>query len=332
MNPLVNSFNNYIRDVAGDNSLSALVPSEESSKRLPIYLTLQYLTYDTLLFDYPYVLFFNKKDTNPTPGQIEKHHELASSRLTKPVVFVFDNLAAYARKRLIQKRINFVVPGRQAYIASMLVDLRERVLSPEIDGEQKPISAPAQTMILLRLLNPDETEAWPLHRWSDRLAYSRMSISRASKQLAKLGLCTLRGNGREVIVEFRKPGNELWTLALPHLTTPVKRLSNVRILRQELCHFPDAGLTALSRLSNLASPHTRVLAASESAFKSAVEEHILSVEPFSDSTTSVVERWRYSPSTLSETSDRVDRFSLYLSLVSDRDERIQAALDGLIQW
>ena len=51
--------------------------------------------------------------------------EAVRSALGPNVVFIFLALPTFDRKRFIQRRIPFLVPGRQAYLPIALIDLRE---------------------------------------------------------------------------------------------------------------------------------------------------------------------------------------------------------------
>ena len=56
------------------------------------------------------------------------------------------------------------------------------------------------------------------------------------------------------------------------------------------------------------------------------------LEAFPCGQTTLVERWRYVPSTSPKNGRTVDRLSQYLSSSADANERVQPALEELIQW
>ncbi len=288
------------------------------------------------LFDREYSLLLCRSEDRPTPAEVEKHLKLARSALGPDVAFVFLTLPTFDRKRLIQRRIPFVVPGRQTYLPVALIDLRENPKGGQRlpDEPKEQLSAPAQVVLLYHLQRKRDSGEWPLSKWVDVLGYSRSTLTRVHKELSTASLCRTEASGRHVTLVFPRQRRELWESALPHLASPVRTRSRARVQDEGLQIF-EAGMTALARLTMIGPDREKVYAMSSAAFEAAREDRKLVRTDYPEENTVQIERWKYAPGLLSPDNQMVDRLSLYLSLKDDHDERTQAALTELLeqmQW
>ena len=161
------------------------------------------------------------------------------------MAFVFLTLPTFDRKRFIQRRIPFVVPGRQAYLPVALIDLRENAKGGQrlLDEPKERLSAPAQVLVLYHLQTQRDSDEWPLSKWVDVLGYSRSTLTRVYKELATASLCRAVASGRHVTLVFPRQRRELWESARPHLGSPVRTCSRVKAQDAEL-QMHEAGMTA----------------------------------------------------------------------------------------
>lgn len=322
---------NYLNAV-GDVGC-CLSPDPAATALLPVFVSQIYAPYRGCVFGRDYVLLICAAKSQPTPGQVEKHAEIARSALGMDVVFVFTTLPPFDRKRFIQRQIPFIVPGRQTYLPMVMMDLRERSRAhPTVDGQRHEIlSAPAQVLVLFHLQKKPDSDDWPLHRWADVLGYSRMTLSRAYRELLSADLCKPSVQGRQVLVQFPPQRHMLWKNALPCLGTPVAGKSQVRIANHDDIPLYQAGMSSLAHVTMVAAGDESVFAMSSSAYRAALQNRKLAQVPYAQEDTSVIERWRYDPGLLSSDGHTVDRLSLYLSLQQDPNERVQNALKELLE-
>lgn len=324
----------YLHEI-GANA-SPPTPDRRAAKSLPVFVSQMYEVHRADLFDREYSLLFFRGEDRPTPAEIEKHFKLAQSALGPSVAFVFLTLPTFDRKRLIQRRIPFVVPGRQTYLPIALIDLREKAKGGQrlLDEPKERLSAPAQALILYHLQTKKDSDEWALSKWGDVLGYSRSTLTRVYKEVAATSLCKPVASGRHVTLVFPPQRRKLWESALPYLGSPVRTRSRANILVTGL-QMHEAGMTALARLTMIGPGRERVYAMSSAAFEAAREDRRLVQTDYPEEGTIQIERWKYAPGLLSPDSLVVDRLSLYLSLQDDRDERTQAALTELleqVQW
>lgn len=312
----------------------AIVPDESAKGRLPMFLAQFYEAHRAELFGQPRTFLIFKRRATPTPAEVFGHARAATQALGQTVVFVFRKLASYERNRLLQKQVPFVVPRSQVYLPGFFVALKEQQPSAGPRPEGEALSAPAQLAVLFHIQQPQAKDPLPLYEWARLLGYSRMTMTRACDELADTGLAAKVGRGKVVVIEFGAVGRDLWEKALPMMLSPVSKRIHIRLRGNSPESAMDAGLTALSKLSDLAPGKEQVLAMTPSTFK-AVKKGLLELVPFPEPETTTVELWRYEPALMSKDGKSVDPLSLYLSLRGTNDERVDAALNDLlkgIQW
>src|SRR5437867_13071124 len=117
----------YIERISGERPDLVAAPS----LALPLFLRERYAISSTRLFGRMFLLAVeNDGWESGTPGEYGKHEEALKVKLGEPVILVLPILPAYARNRMVQMSIPFIVPGSQTFIPNGLVDLRERFPQP----------------------------------------------------------------------------------------------------------------------------------------------------------------------------------------------------------
>jgi hypothetical protein len=330
MREIVQSLARHIEAVAG--RVPKLQPVPEAIHKLPAYFGGLYEAWQADLFEHRYLFLVSKGKEHSTPAEVSGHYRVAMREIHDRVAFVFLNLEAFARQRLVQYRVPFVVPGRQVYLPQTLIDLREgaSARTGQSSEEITYLSGAAQAILLCLLQKPKAPELLSLREWSAVLGYSAMTATRAASELAATQLCRIEPRGRKTLLNFDDKRRELWEKALPFLRTPVRGRSYVRLKTKGELPWLQAGLPALSRHTMLADDGRPVFAIGTSEYTKLVTERRVQAIPFWEEDAVSVERWRYRPGVLSG-GPTVDRLSLYLSLYTERDERVQAALKELVE-
>ncbi|RZB30109.1 MAG: hypothetical protein SRB1_02389 [Desulfobacteraceae bacterium Eth-SRB1] len=133
-----------------------------------------------------------------------------------------------------------------------------------------------------------------------------------------------------ITVTLSKPAN---VGSLPHLKTPVRENIWLKTMIDELS-VREAGLTALACYSMLTPPKKQVYAASAKEWKAIKRKYLHDIISYPDEAGYELEIWSYSPG-LFANGKIVDSFSLYLSLKDIKDERVESALEKMmegIEW
>ncbi|MGV8082032.1 MAG: hypothetical protein AB2L09_00110 [Coriobacteriia bacterium] len=295
-------------------------------QNMPVVLRHQYDFLEGSIFSRK-LLFLLSKD-QPTPSTVAKHQQMLHEYTHCELVVVSEHATSAWRSRMIERGIQFVVPSSQLYLPTLGIALRERFKSP---GPRRDRLIPsAQVVFLHALLNTDNEPSTPTEI-SMKLGYSPMSIGRALDQLEEFGLVKGWRSGRERFFRINDDRRSIWEKALLHLSTPVEKVVQIEIRGSRADFDPlAAGLTALSDLSMLAPPRMPVHAAARPEYRNALEGgELIVMDPLEDAG-ELLELWSYSPRLLSD-GPRVDPLSLYLSLRDERDERIQSALENLLE-
>jgi hypothetical protein len=159
-----------------------------------------------------------------------------------------------------------------------------------------------------------------------------MTAIRALNELQAAGLgelCTIGTIGRERYVSLGGEPRAVWTSAEPYLRRPVIKRASIEAPRT-IPAGKRGGLTALAELTMLAPPErpTHALGGAEWIAFHAVNK-VIQV-PSDDPGAVDVQMWSYPPKQLSD-GDLVDPLSLYLSLKDTKDERVEAALEELLE-
>jgi hypothetical protein len=272
-------------------------------------------------------------DANPeeqSPATVRKHLDMLQSKQPAELIYVRARVTAYNRKRLIEQKVPFIVPGNQMYLPMLAIDLREHFRRIR---EEAPTFSPSTQVVVLHAMLRDAGQVLIPSEMAPLLGYSAMTMTRAFDELETAKLAEVTVRGRERCLRFIGDRREIWEKAQPFLRNPVsKRLFIRRINGAE--GATHAGLTALAHYSMLAPPAYTTYALSREEWKTLRQQHKIIEVPVQDPDVSEIEVWWYSPARFAE-HGMVDQLSLYLSLKADHDERIETALEEMmekIEW
>lgn len=263
-----------------------------------------------------------------SPAKLAKHLAWLDEHFHRAGVFISKGLESYNRKRLIEQRVPFIVPGNQLYLPDLGIDFREHLRG--VRKKRPKLSPSAQMLLLGKLLNRFTSEIWTATVLADFFQSNKVTMGRAIDDLESHELIVTKAEGREKQVHFIMSGRELWQKAKPILRSPVQK--NVFVEYVDLRLGIIAGLSALSERSMLASPSQHVRALTKNEWKTLQQNTNLRIIPDASSDMAPVELeiWKYNPRLLSG-GEQIDPLSLYLSLADTDDERVEAALDELLE-
>lgn len=301
--------------------------SKNELARLPLYLRGNYVLYNGSIVDQNIIWAKVKSEGKYTPDQIKKQGQQLKQFLGLPVVFVFDEIESWERKRFIERRISFVQPGRQIYIPELFLQLNDTIRSHENKKElrSKYLTPPAQCVLLYHL-EVTSIEKIPFQEIAKMVQYSTMTVSRIIKELHRFELVTIEG-AKEKSIRFNLQGKDLWRNILPKLSSPVREVwFTDQILNDN--HFRIGGDTALSTFTMLSNSNRKTYVIGKDEFRTMKTLGALNSldKKYGDYR---IEVWLYNPVILSENKN-VDKLSLYLSLKHEEDERVRGALEDLI--
>jgi hypothetical protein len=295
-------------------------------KALPAFLREMYAFLTARILGAP-CLFLIDRDAQPnTPAAIRKHLFEVGKRWEGDVVYVAAGMDSARRKQLIGQRVPFVVPGNQVYLPMLGIDLREHFRS--VRGAAESLS-PATQAAFLHVLHTHERGPFSPREMAAERGYTSMTLSRAFDELESAGIGRHFVMGRRRLMELAGPRRDQWERAMPLLRNPVVRRVQAPVPR-DVANAVAAGLTALAFYTNLAEPRIPVIALAGTEWQSIRNQAVHSHVGGADSPATEVEVWSYPPKASAD-GPVVDRLSLYLSLRGTADERVEVALNQLLE-
>jgi len=323
----------YIETILGEEvHFDELVVAQKA--KLPFYLSQTYQLFAAPLFNHE-LIFAKHIDTKSfTVSQSVNNLEKLQHLLNKPIVLVLNELASYNRHRLIDKRVNFIVAGKQMFLPELFIDLRESFAKP-LPEKKQTLTPSSQLLLLYHLLN--QNSQWSLEEKTfkdiaERLSYTAMSITKAVDNLKQLDLITTVGE-KEKYIRFKYDKVELWN------QLEEQDLWNTPVLKQIFIdNLPSNAVTlfsntsALPEYSDVNPSRQEFLAMDKNTYYALKKDNIL-IEMDTNEGRYCLEVWKYNPVLLAnlvqDSNPIVDPLSLYLSLKSESDERIEMALEQI---
>ena len=314
----MNEFKTYLKSALGlEPEIKPL--KTERLKKMPLYIASEYEIQLVNLYGHDFLLVDVKSDF--TTGRLKKHLDTIATILDTKAIAVIAQLEAYKRIRLIEKRIPFIIPGKQMYLPDLLIDLKE------FGNKPKGLLAtmrPATQFLLLYHLQVEPLDGINLKGIAEKLGYDAATITRAVHYLRNAGLCTLDGT-KEKTLHFNENNRELWEKAEPLMINPVKKIqycngwiddNNLyKTNDNALAHYTDLNDDAIEYYA-IRPGYTRFTEGANCKKTAQFEGNIC------------IEEWRYDPGLLAQ-DGFVDPLSLYLCFRNDADERVQIALEQI---
>ena len=259
-----------------------------------------------------------------TPAAIRKHMDFVQKKLGVPGIYVCNAITAYNRERLIGHHVPFIVPGNQMYLPFLGVDLREYFLKQNMDGPKR--LGPA-TQAVFVFLTTETASEFRLADLALGTGYTAMSISRAVDDLEAAGLIVSERNGRDRVVRIEMGRKDLVNKAMPLMQDPVKRRTFLRASDiGDIEKYMLAGEAALAHYTTINQPSHHIIAMSMEEWRGLHQQGVRLINGGDVE----VEVWQNDPR-LFGNNGVVNELMLYLSMKDQQDERLQIALEDLIE-
>lgn len=323
MIPELHELDHYLHDTLG---VAMKAMPWNGAGHLPPVLRERYKFAKAELLGLPVLLMIDTGAEEQAPMAVRKHMEMLKTKQEAELVYVRGQVTTYNRKRLIEQKVPFIVPGNQMYLPVLAIDLREHFR--RIRKETPAISPSTQVVVLYALLREPEKELTPAEM-AALLGYSAMTMTRAFDELEAANLAEINIRGRERCLKFVGDRREFWEKAQLILRSPVNKRLFIRHI-EGVDGFVRAGLTALEHYTMLASPAYPTYALSREEWKALQKRRNIVEVPAQDPDAVEIEVWWYPPK-LFTVDGFVDRLSLLLSLKADRDERTETALEEMME-
>lgn len=325
MRPDIHELERYVHEALG---IAVKTKPWSGADRLPHFLKERYSFAQTELLGLHALLVIDTDPEEQSPATVRKHMDMLQTKQHADLIYIYvrAQVTAYNRKRLIEQKVPFIVPGNQMYLPMLAIDLREHFRRIR---EEVPSFSPSTQVVVLYALLRDAGQVLIPTEMAPMLGYSTMTMTRAFDELETASLAEVTVRGRERCLRFNGGRREIWEKAQPFLRSPVnKRLMIRRTEGSEAA--VRAGLTALAHYSMLAAPAYTAHALSREDWIALRKRHKIIEVPAQDPDAGEIEVWWYPPALFAD-HGIVDQLSLYLSLKADHDERTESALEEMME-
>jgi hypothetical protein len=330
MEELLNGFTTYLRDAL---AMRVELAPWDGEAQLPLYLREQYRFYRVKPAEGVRNFLLCMDRAEQTPALIEKNFMQLSIKTQEALVYVRQSITSYDRKRLIERKIPFVIPGNQMYLPFVGIDLRERYTDNRTRSDIA--FSPAAQYLILYLLGSSAPMEMNQSNAARLLGYQNMTMVRAFREIESAGIGSTEKVGKEKCLKILDTRRKVWERIEPRMQNPVMRRVYVRGLDQQTVdelNLAIAGESALARVSMLNEPRVPVWAIQSKTWQSQKGGLLRKLQelPYAEAGSAEIQLWRY-PVLIPDQRETVDPLSLYLSLRDRTDERLQDALSKLLE-
>ncbi len=329
MSDLVNKMNVYLRKVIGLNvDCHALQVND-----VPVYISDAYSFYALRAGKSKFLGVLILDPENFKTSAFEKHRrhfpDLGRDRSYEGIVLIANELSSYARKRLVEMKISFVIPNVQLYWPELGLAFRSFVKNKMTSKEAVEKFDPAAQAVLIGALNSRYEQPITPKELSEKLSYSAMSMTRALDKIESINIAKIKKSGKKRLLSFLEDKQILWQKSMPKFINPIREKARFyEAVIPDECRL-KAGESALANMSMLVAPRTNTYAVDREKWKKIQKQKIPGLE-LNEPDTCEVQVWRYDPKLFAD-GNCVDVFSLYLSFQDVTDERIKMALDEALE-
>jgi hypothetical protein len=320
---LIKEFENHLHQVLGLTVEAKLWPIAD---QIPFYLRDFYIFYEIRLLGEPYLVMAPKSDEDLAPAMVRKQMNQIQQTWQGQCIYLIRVVSPHIRKRLIEQRVPFVVPGNQVYLPDLGIDLREHFR--KLATGEKSLSPATEALVIHAIMKRMDAKVTPTSLACE-FGYTIMTMTRAINELADTQLVEVGKLGQERWLRFPDDKKAFWEKIQPQLRSPIKKRLWIPASVQNKERLVEAGLTALAHYSMLNPPSQMVYATTAEAWKelthAGVKEH-----PISEKEDCELEIWSYDPALMAQ-NGFADPFSVFLSLRESKDERVQSALAEMME-
>mgnify|MGYP002514845355 CR=1 FL=1 len=298
----------------------------EKIKGLPIYMSSKRLFYKVMDNENSFLLVKLSDSEKFGVVAFEKQQKQYEEKINLPVAYWFDNVTRAQRDALINHHIPFVADDKQLYLPFLGISIQNSFKKKKEVKIEKMM--PVTQSLFLFLVYKCKNKKIMKKEAAEYLNVTRTSITRASEQLEKMGLIRQEMSGKECYMWTEESGYQLFLKAKGYLINPIQESFVIENLYQ-FEEMPLSGECALSKYSMMNPSRVESVAIDKSMAKEYSFEKL--DERWEDTKELIrIELWKYNPMRFSK--DRlVDPISLYMSLLDNGDERIEGAIDEMLE-
>ena len=331
----------YIQEITGANATITPLTKDELSI-MPYHLTSTFQFYHLIILD-KYLIMADIQHHPVNVAQTQQQLQAVSNYFNKKVVLHASQINSLLRKRLIEARINFIVPDKQLFLPDLFINLSENKQNFTPKAKNVKLLPSAQFILLYHILfkgkNDFKIEENSFKEIAKHFNYTQMAITKVVSNLQNCYLCQVKGTKEKSIRFSTNDRHQLWESAKSYLVNPV--LKSVFVDAMPMKNLLKSNASALCQYTDMNPLKQQYYAIDKTTYFELQKEGKLLNENDSEGKY-CLEVYKYNPEKLTynapvarEEEDVVDPLSLYLSLKDTSDERVEMAMEQLIntvQW
>ena len=298
---MITKLKQYLGEVLGIDV--DIKKDEEVQNKLPYALSPRYSVYVAEIFGQR--IHFAVDSETTTPSGYEKEESLLKRLAGTAVAIVTETVTPVDVHRMIQKRIDFIVPGKRMFMPSLLTDIGGRYA---VEGEMPDVIPPLAQLVILFYLQKGNLNGLDAKAIAEKFNATYLTASRSLKWIGQK-ISPLKEDGRKLLLNL-PANNELLALAKPFLRTPI-----VKIIRTD---DSISGIDGVFAGESALEEYSMIAAVGQC--KAVGKDVKVSICQDSGGI-NCIEKWMYDPSILAE-DGICDKLSLILSMADNPDERI----------
>ena len=320
----------YIHQILGKDLEINELPKGYSNK-LPFIFKNNFNFYITHLHNHELILVQVNKEDVFNAAQLRQQVVAIQKVLDKRIIIVTEDITAINRKRLIDQKISFIVPGKQMFLAELLIDIQDFNKDKAFQKEFLLLPS-AQLILLYQILHKeDNLSQYTFKELAEKFQYTQMGITKAIENLKRLAIVQVVGTKEKNIV-FENDVQKLWKSIEKRLINPV--FKTVYVDEKPTIKMYCSNATALEEYSDMNPTRLEHYAIEKNKFYE-LEKNNQLVNLNNESGNYALEVWKYNPELITKgitKKNNVDPLSLYSSLKDEFiDERTDMALDQIIE-
>lgn len=304
-----------------DNIDISVAMKEKTVDGMPIYLKDAYKYYQSNICHNDCFLCFSKSN-RVIINQLIKHMEVLNKLGLVNIIFVFENLRAEQRRRLIDCKIAFIEYNKTIYLPFIFLKLDSIKNTLSINND---LFSPSTQLVFIAIYYNNDTHILP-SKLSNQLGITTMSISRALRDLTGKGLLEVSGDNtrKQYYLNDRK---QFLNKGKRYLKSPVSK--EIWCLKDnKIDEMVYSGDTALSHLSMLNDHAYETYAIDKKLFD---KIRLTILDNYQESNAIKVEVYNYDPTLFNDEEDNIDKISLLAQYKDNEDERIQIELEDILE-
>jgi hypothetical protein len=146
VHPELQELERYVHDALG---VSVKTTPWSGVGQLPPVLRERYRFAKVELLGLRALLVIDANSEEQSPATVRKHLDMLQTKQHTDLIYVRGQVTAYNRKRLIEQKVSFIVPGNQMYLPMLAIDLREHFRRIR---EEAPTFSPSTQVVVLHAM------------------------------------------------------------------------------------------------------------------------------------------------------------------------------------